>query len=215
MKKIKAFTLAEALVVIVIIGVIAAVALPILNKTYQEKTMYSALKKNYYVIKTALERYEVDNFHKITSLDGNNVRLKIKPYLNITQDCEPSDSGNNYCGKATHYKIHLGTEFYNESYRFYQHGQLALSDGSLLMFGRSQTNPNGDLLVYVDVNGYKKEPNQFGYDTFVLKLDSNGVLKPMGEENSDFPASKYCTKGAAGWFSSFGCAYKIIMQDKI
>ena len=58
MKKKKAFTLAEVLITLTIIGVIAAITIPTLMKNYQNHANYAALKKTYSIIQNAYKLVE-------------------------------------------------------------------------------------------------------------------------------------------------------------
>ena len=49
----KAFTIAELLVALTIIGVIAAVTLPVLSNSYNDRMYNAALKKNFSVLSNA------------------------------------------------------------------------------------------------------------------------------------------------------------------
>ena len=55
----KAFTLAEVLITLVIIGVVAAITVPVLWSNYQEQALMSSLNKNFSVLKQALDLYQV------------------------------------------------------------------------------------------------------------------------------------------------------------
>ena len=55
-----AFTLAEALITLGIIGVVAAMTLPILVQTYRNHVVETRLKKFYSIINQAVQRAEVD-----------------------------------------------------------------------------------------------------------------------------------------------------------
>ncbi len=60
MKKIIAFTMAEVLVTLTIIGVIAALTLPSLNQNIQYNHLVSGCLKSYSVLNQAIERMKVD-----------------------------------------------------------------------------------------------------------------------------------------------------------
>ena len=60
-KKKAAFTLAEVLITLGIIGIVAAMTIPTLISNYQEKQTVSKLQKVYATLKNALEMAKVDN----------------------------------------------------------------------------------------------------------------------------------------------------------
>lgn len=57
----KAFTLAEVLITLGIIGVVAAMTLPTINAKYKEKVMVTQLKKTYSEFENALKMYAAQN----------------------------------------------------------------------------------------------------------------------------------------------------------
>ena len=59
-KKVSAFTLAEVLITLGVIGVVAALTIPQLVKNYKEKVLLQQAKKMYSVISNALVRYAND-----------------------------------------------------------------------------------------------------------------------------------------------------------
>ena len=61
MKKFKAFTLAEVLVTLGIIGVVSAMTVPTLMQNYQRQSYVTQLHKIYNELGQAAERYKADN----------------------------------------------------------------------------------------------------------------------------------------------------------
>ena len=87
--KNRAFTLAEVLITIGIIGVVAAMTLPSLINNSQKKELEAGLKKNYSVIQQALMMYQAQNGEK---LQGNVLaKHELKPiiikYFDVLIDC--------------------------------------------------------------------------------------------------------------------------------
>ena len=188
--KSKAFTLAEALIVIVIIGVIAAIALPTVFSHYKKKGFESALKKNYYMLNVALNKYRNDNYHQITAAHGTQIKEKLKPYLNYR------DEGGPYSGSM--YKLYYnykGTKHTDVvRYVLDMYGWLDLNDGTSLMFGytKKKDYDTSNVGVWIDVNGYKASPNMAGVDLYGFVFDQQGKLTPMGAPNTEFYSGEYC-----------------------
>lgn len=59
--KRKAFTLAEVLITLGVIGIVAAMTLPVLTKKYQEKILVTQLKRSYSDLENALRLYATTN----------------------------------------------------------------------------------------------------------------------------------------------------------
>lgn len=57
----KGFTLAEVLITLGIIGIVALMTLPALIENHQRKTLYSQFKKSYGVFQTALNTVNAEN----------------------------------------------------------------------------------------------------------------------------------------------------------
>ncbi|MCD7879252.1 MAG: type II secretion system GspH family protein, partial [Candidatus Gastranaerophilales bacterium] len=77
------FTLSEILIALVIIGIIAAITVPVIYANYQERALKSALKKNYSVLKQALDKYYIDNGERLCTginIDGRLVKNKLISY---------------------------------------------------------------------------------------------------------------------------------------
>lgn len=101
MKKLTScFTLAEVLITIGIIGIVAAMTLPSLITNYQKKQTVTQLKKVYSIMSQALQRAELDygNFeHWNFSQTGTEFNNKyIKPYYTILTDYDKADFPDDY-----------------------------------------------------------------------------------------------------------------------
>ncbi len=99
MRKIFAFTLAEVLIALAIVGVVGAISIPNLSKTYQQKEALARVKKAVHLLDggvLALVRdYEsIENTYKgkTTDADKSEALLKsLSKYIKFS----------NYCGKTS------------------------------------------------------------------------------------------------------------------
>ena len=89
MKKKNAFTLAEVLITLGIIGIVAAMTLPILINKYEKKVTVTKLKKEYVMFNEAMDMLKVDKSVANIGNVGNctEINQAILPYLNIRQSC--------------------------------------------------------------------------------------------------------------------------------
>ena len=92
----KAFTLAEVLITLGIIGVVAAVTMPTLISKYKEQVMLTKLKKAYTELYTALRMASVDygdcsTWEYGSAFDGDSavkfLDKYIAPYLKLSKNC--------------------------------------------------------------------------------------------------------------------------------
>src|SRR5574344_790741 len=85
-----AFTLAEVLIVLGIIGVVAAMTLPNLIEKYQKLETVTALKKQYTVLQQVVKRSELDN-GSVNDWDYSADALTfyktyLKPYMQVSKE---------------------------------------------------------------------------------------------------------------------------------
>ncbi|MBE7706477.1 MAG: type II secretion system protein [Cyanobacteria bacterium SIG30] len=221
-KNIKnAFTLAEVLITLAIIGVVAALTIPTLITNYQQQEWVVQFKKNYSIINRitnlAIMDYgsmagwalgEVDNGADAVRY----VQTYMAPYLRIAKDCEDSTEGD--CGYTT--RGLNGTPSMPIDGRF---AKLYLADGSLLGFRiYDNTSTRKRVLIVFDSNGQKK-PNIYGKDIFYMlhviafdnRTDARGKLVSAGGGgaiDSVNDSNSACKKSGRGYY----CGH-VIMQN--
>ena len=185
----KAFTLAEVLITLTIIGVIAALTIPNLMQKYQNHANYVALKKAYSVLSNTIKMAERENG---TAEDWGMLSTqtwdvaakigaeKIEPFLKYSKKCEKP---NKDCWVNDIKMLNgVATASYDLSSLNGRTNLYVLQDGSVLVVvSNNQASSNNEnvlkpqrgdlryLTFYVDVNG-KKGPNQMGVDIFIFSL---------------------------------------------
>ena len=219
----KAFTLAEVLITLGIIGVVAALTIPTLVNNYRKKQFETGLKKEYSVLLQALDMYKQDNETPLKKEDTDQshgeFKNKIKPYLKILVDCGDEQAGkyeakcvqNGYYtqDKKYTYKTYSGN-IANED--LFDDGQIILNDGSHLLF--ENVGNSGAVFVSIDVNGYNKLPNKWGEDVFTFQLMNDGKLLPMGAEGTSFRnTATYCSKTSSNVYNGIACANRAIYDS--
>lgn len=227
----KAFTLAEVLITLAIIGVVAAMIIPSLIQGQQEKATVTAVKKVYSTLSNAYKSAEQENGTPDTwGMTTGNVPTgdapmlnMIKPYLNVTKDCTNGSSGCFPAGVTYKWLGSMGTYRIIDSWGY---PTLRLSDGTLIMAAISNSScgykPGYSLSLqnvcgeyYVDINGYKG-PNQWGKDLFSFWLTKYGIV-PEGSELqtadtwSDFVNN--CKNKDTQ--SGYGCAAWVIYNENL
>ena len=176
----KAFTMAEVLMVMAVIGVVAAITLPRLSDNVDEQALVAGVKKASSDLQIAYDamvtRYgEPDAW--LNGLENNKkaselLKDRLKETLDVEMDC--GDSASN-C---------MPTSFTDSYYLKLKSGiGLAIHSSKDVDFTCNSFQDRyypcafGD--IYVDVNGPDKGPNQNGYDIFRFTLSKNGV-EPEG-----------------------------------
>ncbi len=163
-----AFTLAEVLITLGIIGVVAAMTMPSLVANYEKKRTATAVKKAYSELSQALKLAEVDygdmeywDYPDGTDVEENKafVNRYITPYYKgVTMLQDGMISG--WSGISV-----TGINFIS-------------SNGTIFSGKPNSTNA---FYVLIDVNGFKK-PNKMGTDIFYFAT-STGKLMPDGWED--------------------------------
>ena len=183
-----AFTLAETLIVIGIIGVVAALTLPNLNHATGDKEKVTKVKKIYSSLTDAFDRAQAvygnaDEWFK--DIDGDNgacaerFAKRVTEFMKVSKDCG-FDEG---CFSTAPYLYFDGSVIAENLLSFKQDGipeyMVMLSDGTSIgfhKFGKPQ------LQINVDIDGPNKGKNMWGSDLFHFSI---GLL------NETWPVSPY------------------------
>ena len=205
----KGFTLAEVLITLVIIGVIAAMTIPaLINKTNEQETVV-AVKKAYSTVSQAYQKVIAENGEIDPSILGaanedatKSLGQKFAKQLNAQKICGQTAGGG--CWANVMYKNFRGADWNNLETNGTDY-LIQLSDGmSVAVYGYSTyqnigNNENlknilGDL--HVDING-AKGPNVIGKDVFEFYITKNGILPAGVEGDNIFPLSTCKVTGPA------------------
>lgn len=214
----KGFTLAEVLITLGVIGVVAAMTLPSLINNKQNKELEAALKKNYTVINQALDMYQAEYGERISKSNSNSALLKqsLMKYMKMAADCGNSDLYQPYQKCIPRVNGGSGGTIFGQGYMnlnntasigwgYWNDGQFMLYDGSFIFI---------DIAFYisVDVNGVYKKPNQLGQDVFMFQIDDSGKLLPMGAKGTKFysDTDEYCSKTSTSDLNGAGCTVKAL-----
>ena len=190
--KHKAFTMAEVLITLGIIGIVAAMTLPALVAKYQKNVTSNRLKKIYSTLSQALNRSQVDNgdieqweWEQIHGTSGANEAQAMEvfaskyfiPYFaKLKKDTYTTlkDFG---------YKNSLGMDTVYQNVKV---GFVTLYDNTILIIDFDAVEPDENnpdpvldgLMIYADINGLKN-PNTIGSDIFPFKIStSTGKFMP-------------------------------------
>lgn len=216
----KGFTLAEVLITLVVIGVMAAMTIPtLMNQTNEQETI-TALKKAYSIMGQAYQKVISENGEIIPSELGSNEREATQKFgemmakhLSISKNCGMST--NEDCFAEGTYNFLNGTILgnFNNLDDYYK---VRLNDGMSLLTNAS----NNYISVYqgfcdkmdyifghvsVDING-DKGPNVLGKDYFNFYVTKYGIL-PVGTPEDGVNTLSQCRtwgQGCTAWAISKG-----------
>ena len=221
-RKKAAFTLAEVLITLGVIGVVAAMTLPGLVNKYQERAWLTQFKVTYSVLSQAyLRAYQehgvIKNWDLPTDDKAEAARIvaeKLLPYLNLAQDWK-QNSQNSSHNLPTHYRdlngIMQGTGFNGWDS---QHYMFALANGAvcgLSDVGIDEVDNKLRVGIYVDTNG-AAGPNQMGKDFFFLYLNTKKGYPIITGYDLWWVTKNYCSRSytGGGWYSGGACAIWVI-----
>ena len=166
-----AFTLAEVLITLGVIGIVAAMTMPVLTANYQKTVLKNQFKKAYSTYQQALLKTSFDNGGDISCYynadnSGDKVLTNCPSFyeaftkeLKVTKICENNTECNtNYSGIT--YTGGCSTSLSLQS------KQYVLADGTIIF---PYTDGINYPLFFVDINGLKG-PNKPGYDLFSFMI---------------------------------------------
>lgn len=201
------FTLAEIIIVLGIIGIIAESTIPSLVNTFQKQAYVTGLKKTYSCVENGFKQYiasqgvtELGNTDLFDGTDSKTPARQqiidnfVKGYFRVSKTCQSGDdscviSGYSYLDRSGSYTQFAGTQpargggtvgngYYNAK----------LLDGSMVGFAFLNTcSPDYSKIgnmkaqcvgIFMDVNG-PKPPNRYGRDFFGFYAGHDGTLYPM------------------------------------
>ena len=210
----KAFTLAEVLVTVGIIGVVSAMTVPTLMQNYQRKSYVTQLHKVYNEFQQALLQYQTDrNALNLTEAGLNsqaNLNTFMSTYFKVVQTC--TNSLTPCFIDQNSYKKMNGTALANA---YTVSNAYVLASGASVRFLYSVS---GDKIgnIMVDING-KQGPNILGRDLFTIAVYKNGVLDdtaaaaPLSETERNTLYTSNCT--GTGGANVWGCFGKILNDN--
>lgn len=202
------FSLAEILITLVIIGVVATMTIPVVVGYFEEIAYKNAAKKAFAACSQAVNQMREDEGGTLASYVGNYFSFKpvfIK-YLNVMKDCEWVSCLSLAQLTATYTSLSGDPETAANS--FSGEGQFITTDGMFYNIQNSDYLPYG-IIIMVDVNGYQKKPNTYGKDVFLFQL-VNDNLKPMGAPDTFYAAPSYCNKNTHNSHQGLGCMVYVL-----
>lgn len=212
----KAFTLAEVLITLAIVGTISAITIPALLTNIGNAQNVALLKKEYAALSTAFTLIENDGIGSDDYVFSSGAAFQplldlYAAKLNVIKNCG-TGAGCLYATPVYYPggSSQLTANFYS-NYRTY--GSMLLADGSLMQIVNSQHNcgtsyGSGPLVntcgyIYIDING-AKGPNTVGKDFFLFWITKKGIY-PAGI----YESPSYSCDGTT-YATSMGCTATVL-----
>ena len=201
-----AFTLAEVLITLGIIGIVAAMTLPSIMARHRSKVLEAQFHKRISEVSQAIMMLKKDEYfsgtligEQIASLLASQFKGSIVPDRSI------------YSAQKQYQKTQIGYELptYKNYTKTADFRKYKLDDGAIIVskeFFIFINNDNYSLTNYqiiIDVNGLQK-PNIFGYDVFAFELDKTDTLKSMPYSNA---TKAYCNTTSSDESNGWSCSY--------
>lgn len=188
------FTLAEVLIVLAIIGVVAALTIPTLMAKNAKIEYVAALKKAYSQMENGfsliMANEGVSRLGETSMYDGtgytnvarnNKIETTMKKYFNIAKSCKNDDTSCRIDGYKELDGADIGDAFTETGYKFYT------ADGMAFQMSLADTcDPDFSIpgkmkafcgSILVDINGAKL-PNKMGRDYFIFDIGYDGHIYP-------------------------------------
>ena len=210
-KKNFAFTLAEVLITLGIIGAVAAMTIPNLIANNRAKVFRSKYLKAYSVISQMMKLIEADDIEM-----DNTTRQNLTKYLSGATKRDGGELQNRdtlsndpfYYFNSKKYKTYDGKADARQT--MFDDTQYALPDGMLLVLEWYDIHyPDGSHhWISVDINGYNNGPNRWGVDLFTFQI-LDGKILAIGDNGSAFTDMDiYCnSKTTTNDLNGIACAH--------
>ena len=174
------FTLAEVLITLGIIGVVAAITIPALISNYQDKVMETRYKKakniliNGYKLMMAKEQvFDVKDLSMFTKCrDMDCIFESHKSVFKMLKDSAGSDMSNAFAGEYDIPGVPQTFDF--NTYLSMGMPAFQTTDGISYLF----MPDNGGFMYFTDLNGNSK-PNTVNEDFYLFSLSGNAVFSDI------------------------------------
>lgn len=216
-----AFTLAEVLITLGIVGVVAAITIPTLSNNIRDQQFKAMFKKRFAEVSQASMNLATENGGTLRNLAianwTNTFNIRVAPYIQYQKTCNSGIVGN--CWHSTNAVLRLDGQPGAYSHDFFVHD--ADNGGMILMDGAYFTTSYRDITCtayangndcgygYIDVNG-ANGPNQQGKDVYGFHIRYDGVLVPY-KPGDNFPYMDTLDCSPTG--NGAGCAGIVLMGN--
>jgi len=208
-----AFTLAEVLITLVIIGIVAAMTIPTTIAKYKEKEKHAKVKKAYSTIANAMTRMTAAGGDYVFAIQQNDMdsmkdwfNTYLRPYLSISKVCYNNNNSDVGCWSPGRSKYMNGSD----SKIGVGHARIdfILNDGTTVdlddFYEGEIWNTWGvradagmSMVIAFDING-GRGPNVVGEDVFAVIFAKNSGIKPAYIDRTQSEREESCSPTGTG-----------------
>ena len=240
-RKKSGFTLAEVLITLTIIGVIAAITIPNLVNKWQNYSMAVKFQKTYSVLEHAISKTNLEmGINDTEWIATKNWQTRflntLVSHLKVKKTCSGECSISNKILPRKYLNNEIVTKLQSYNFCDYTYVTFVLEDGTAIypslsggdgftIWTRAQGAEIGsatNVVFLVDVNGYDHLPNKIGRDIYLIGYAPNTQYlyqhaAPASKVRQGFfpigigDISDDCVPGGKG----LTCAKKIIIDKKL
>lgn len=203
-----AFTLAEVLITLGVIGVVSALTMPNLIGSYQKKANITAMKKAFSVLNQAyINITRIKGFDAVSMCTINDSQCLadlFKDELKLISGklWRPNNAIASGCWEDKNITNQAESHYCTVS-----------ADGIVYDFDMEWQNSDDRINAYIliDTNGIKR-PNKFGRDRYIFSM-SKGTINPYKSSSLDDSIVPKCLDGDGAMGDNLGCAYKYLIGE--
>ena len=209
------FTLAEVLITLGIIGIVAAMTIPTLIQKNFEKQTVAKLRETQSILSQAIrmaeEEYGSMEGWGITGYDEESAIIianNLKTTLKLALDCGVEDT-EAHCAPNKMYQFLKGGNNNNFATDRTMY-KIVLTNGTAIYIRGNNDTTSANAVFYTDTNG-KSSPNTWGKDLFQFSARPDGLYPTGHPSKSSEATATSCHKEGSG----FGCAYYVLNNENM
>ena len=209
------FTLAEVLITLVIIGIIAAITVPVLQASFDERDRAAKVKKVYSMYAQAFTFARAEGADmEFQEVDKSQAAMNawydefMRPRVITTKMCYDSpgcwNPGNTYYYNGQKVQdnragIGIGNQIITAKLNDGTSVNMDMWSNQNMIKNQFGIDPKGKavMIVYFDINGEKK-PNKVGRDVFVMAYNAEMGLVPAFHQKNKNNIKKDCAPNKTG-----------------
>ncbi|MBR1753622.1 type II secretion system protein, partial [bacterium] len=217
---LRGFTLAEVLITLGIIGVVAALTIPTLMQKIDERETVSKLKKAYSTLTNAYSLISAEKGEPTKWLQTNEddeIGNIFAQYLNVAKNCGTASGCLN---SAPYYSLDGSLRPNNDTRN--NLAKLALTDGTSVAFrfqdpscsaeiGNTPTYSTRCGFIVVNINNGKGD-NIYGKNVFEFNLTKNGIVPYGAIDDTNTPFETNCVAENA---DGGGCTAWVLYNENM